>query len=222
MSKREWLIFGILCLFVIILGIIGVNAKLSTKSNVQPIVVKLEVQGEYGYFWQGTGFFIEDDLIATAGHMVDGANEIWVIWSDGKRHKAVNWYQEDSSLTDAGFIYIRTLEKEPIIKFADAIVGETVRMIGNPFGYYPVLTEGIISAINIDEDFFGEKNLLLTDCPSNPGNSGSPLFNKDNEVLGILVGGIYASDGTGFAVPAHICELSLAKYKAIVALWEIE
>jgi len=154
--------------------------------------------------------------------MVEDANEIWVTWSDGKRHKAVSWYQENASLTDAGFIYIRTLKKEPVIKFANATVGETVRIWGNPFGYYPVLTEGVISALNVDEDFFGEKNLLLTDCPSNPGNSGSPLLNKNNEVLGILVGGIYASDGMGFCTPAKICELSLAKYKAIQALLEAE
>jgi len=213
---------GLILVCLIIIVLIGTPLSVWLSPSVRPCVIKIQAENEYGSSWQGTGVFINDDLILTAGHMVNDANKITVIWPCDYNLPALSWYQEDYSMTDLGFIYIETPEKEPIAKFADAIVGETVRALGNPFGYYPVLTEGIVSALNVEEDWLGEKNLLLTDCPINPGNSGCPLFNKNNEIVGITVAGFIYADGMNFIVPSKICELSLAKYRAIQALKEAE
>ena len=211
-------------LILALLGIIIIGTVYPQEPNWQPVnnVVKLKATSKYGESWEGTAFFIADNLLMTAGHCVEDANSIVLVMANGKEFQADSWYQENSWLTDVGIIDVNTPNIERRMKFADAVVGETIRVWGNPFTYFPVVTEGIISAVDIDEDFFGEKNLLLTDCPTNPGNSGSPLLNKDNEVVGVLVGGIYASDGMGFCIPAKVCQLVLAKYWAIKNLEGVE
>jgi len=190
------------------------------QSQPQPTVVKIKVESRYEEQWQGTGVFVADDLILTAGHIVEDANEILIIWPDDKKHLAVSWYQETEA--DLGLIYIRTLEIESVAKFDDAIVGETVRVIGGPYGYFPVITQGIISAVNIVDDFAGGKNVFITDCPLVPGNSGSPIFDKDNNILGIFSWHYLNEEGMNFCVPSRICQLMLNKYRAIQELEGVE
>lgn len=187
--------------------------------DVSPAVVKIKVDSNYNG-WEGTGIFIEDDLILTAGHIVDGANEIWIIWSDGRKHKAVNWHKETEA--DLGVIYIRTPEKEKRLHFSETVVGEEVYTLGNPLAIFPVLTKGIISAINMHDVFTHQKNMLITDTAVNGGNSGSPLFNKNGDILGICSWGYRYSQGMNYYTRAEICEFALDKYFAIVAMKKAE
>jgi serine protease Do len=215
---KEILIYG--ALFSVAIGIVALKFHLSCP-NIFDSVVKIEVVGADGD-WQGSGVFVEDNLILTAGHMVEGAELIDITLKSGEVVYGKSWYLEDPNLTDLGIIVVDTKNVEPTIKFSDAKIGESVDAIGNPFGYYPYVTRGIVSALNVDEDFFGCKNLLMVDCPLNPGNSGCGLFNNRNELIGIAVGGIPYSDGIGFVVPAKICEAVLEKYLAIRYLEELD
>jgi len=190
-------------------------------NRIKNNVVKIKVLSINGDTWEGSGIFIQDNLIITAGHIVDGAEIIDIIFENEDCYKARNWYLEDVAITDLGFIDVNTPQKEKQIKFIDGEVGETVWALGNPFGMYPSLTKGIISNLSVvDEDyFFGNKLLLYTDCPVNPGNSGCPLYNKKG-IVGICVGGIFGANDVGFCIPAKICQLSLEKYLATKKLQE--
>jgi len=188
---------------------------LFTKQSPQPTVVKLSAN--IG-LWQGSGVFIDDDLILTAGHVVDEAEEIIVVWPNGKEHKAVGWYKEPEA--DLGIIYIRTLEREPRAKFDDAVLGEDVWTLGNPLGIYPVLTKGIVSVINAPDGYWGQKNMIVTDCPVHPGNSGSPLFDASNNILGICSWGY--SDVFNYFVDSDVCKATIQKYLACKALEQLE
>jgi len=254
MMTKKTICYG-LSIILMWVAIVIFLLDLVPSSNSQPCVVKLQVEGLYGESWQGSGVFVADDLILTAGHMVEDANKIIVTWPCGYNSSmeiekeeltywgwwksgflsiigieilpqykpyVVSWYQEDSTLTDLGFIYIKTSEIEPIASFDDAVIGETVTAIGNPYGHFPVVTQGIISAIGMKDTFVGGKNVFITDCPLVPGNSGCPIFDKDNNILGIHSWHYLNEEGMNFCVPAKICELSLAKYYAIQALWEAE
>lgn len=198
--------------------IMVVCIRITLFSLPMSTVVKLEVENIYGEIWEGSGVFVQDDLILTAGHMVQDADAIWVIWPDNKRHQAISWYQEDSMLTDVGLVNIVTMEVEPEARFNDPKIGETVKTIGNSFGYGWVLSKGIVSAVDIEEWFFGEKHLLIIDAATNPGNSGGPVLNKKDEIIGINIGGISGSQGMSFCVPAKICQLVIDKYLAIEEL----
>jgi len=196
---------------------------------VFPEAVKIKVQGiyfsEWGgglESWEGSAVFIDDNLLLTAGHCVKDANNITIVYADGRECKAASWYLLDEYITDLGIIRVDTPEIEPKAVFSNPKVGESVIVIGNPFGYWPVRTEGIISAVNIDEDFFGEKNLVLTDAAINPGNSGCPVYNKRGYILGIVVGAIRGAQGNNFIVPAKICKIVIDKYKIEKELEEMD
>ena len=202
------IIFGFI--LPIIPATLGIYFHLSNSKL--PTVVKIKVESDYGK-WEGSGVFIADDLILTAGHIVEDANTIWIIWPDGRKRWTVDWYQETEA--DLGIIHVKTYEKEPTAKFNDAMVGETVKAIGYPYYYYPVLTQGIISAIDVEDDHLGGKNVFITDCPLVPGNSGCPIFDTNNNILGICSWQISNKKSMSFCVPAKICQLVIGKYQAI-------
>jgi S1-C subfamily serine protease len=46
------------------------------------------------------------------------------------------------------------------------------------------------------------KNLLMTDCAVNGGNSGGPMFNSSGKVIAVIVSGITGAEGMNFAIPS--------------------
>lgn len=65
------------------------------------------------------------------------------------------------------------------VAFADFIIGEIVFAIGFPFGERAV-TIGFITATKLISSMF-----LLSQVPLNPGNSGGPLLNIKQQVVGV-------------------------------------
>jgi len=194
-------------------------------SNVVQIKCEVEYYSYYDEYchptgWQGSGVFIRDNLILTAGHIVDGISEANIFTIDGKEYKAESWYLETEA--DIGFIEVDTNDVEIRLFFDDAKLGEVVWAYGNPFGVFPILTKGIISATNAPDDFMNTKNMVITDVAINGGNSGSALFDKSGNILGICSWGYRGAQGMSYFVRSEIIKLSLKKYDAIRALERIE
>jgi len=200
---------------------IGFEYNTFAVDKVLPSVVKIKARCEYNS-WQGSGIFIRDNMILTAGHVTDEACAIEVITDSNEIIIANSWYTEDTDITDLGIIIVDTENVEPTMRFNDAVLGEAAFALGNPYGIFPYLSVGIISSLNVDDDFFGEKNLIMSDCPLNPGSSGCAIFNIDGEILGIAVGGIHASDGIGFIIPSKVCKAVIEKYESIKKLEGLE
>src|SRR5205807_8474800 len=67
-------------------------------------------------------------------------------------------------------------------------VGDPTLAIGNPFGLDRTLTSGIVSALQRQiqaPNGFAIENVIQTDAPLNPGNSGGPLLDATGSVIGI-------------------------------------
>lgn len=174
--------------------------------------------------WSGSGVIVsEDGVIVTTGHVVDGAASITVRLNDGREFEAVDWYKEKS--TDLGIIKIDS-HSLPIVSIGDSdneFLGNQVFIIGCPFGeeLYNTVTTGIVSGIQRDIDFFGDKLMLQVDSQSWPGNSGGGLFNLEGELIGILVGGMRGYDGVSLCIPSNVVTLMLDKYHAKQAMTEV-
>jgi S1-C subfamily serine protease len=99
-------------------------------------------------------------------------------------------------------------------------IGETAIAIGSPFGLDQTVTQGIVSALHRawqPGDGRVRRNLIQTDAPLNPGNSGGPLLNGRGEVIGItsmIESPIRGSVGVGFAVPINLARSLLPRLEA--------
>ena len=85
--------------------------------------------------------------------------------------------------------------------------GERVAALGSPFGLEETITSGIVSGLNRSMPTqlgFAIPNVIQTDAPISPGNSGGPLVTCDGVVAGVNTAGIAAqgAENIGFAVSA--------------------
>lgn len=91
----------------------------------------------------------------------------------------------------------------PVLAPADGLpaVGETVVVVGAPFGLEGTTTTGIVSALRGDRIQFS--------APVGPGSSGGPLLDLDARVLGVTVAKVVGTgaEGLSFAIPvATACD----------------
>ena len=156
----------------------------------------------------GSGFIISPDgYILTNAHVIEGADEVDVRFTDKREFQAKVIGADRRS--DVALIKVEA-DKLPVVKFGDPSrlkVGEWVVAIGSPFGFENTVTAGIVSAKGRslpDESFVP---FIQTDVAINPGNSGGPLFNMRGEVVGIN-SQIYSRTGgfmgLSFAIPIDV------------------
>jgi len=156
----------------------------------------------------GSGFIISaDGYILTNAHVVEGADEINVRFTDKREFKAKVIGADRR--TDIAVIKIDTSGLHPV-RFGDPArlkVGEWVVAIGAPFGFENTVTAGIVSAKGRSLPQENFVPFLQTDVAINPGNSGGPLFNMRGEVVGIN-SQIYSRTGgfmgLSFAIPIDV------------------
>ncbi|MFQ5789671.1 MAG: S1C family serine protease [Acidobacteriota bacterium] len=158
----------------------------------------------------GSGFVFDGGgHIVTNFHVVEGADELQVTFSDGDM-KAATVVGTDPS-NDLAVIKVdsgaRRLRAIPLGDSEGLRVGRFVVAIGNPFGLEQTLTTGVISSLgrvirSPDGRFIGE--IIQTDAAINPGNSGGPLLDLNGNVIGVnsaIVSPSRASAGIGFSIP---------------------
>ncbi len=156
----------------------------------------------------GSGFIITTDgYVLTNAHVVEGADEITVKFTDKREFKAKVIGADKR--TDIALIKIDA-SGLPAVRFGDASklkVGEWVVAIGSPFGFENTVTAGIVSAKGRSLPQENFVPFIQTDVAINPGNSGGPLFNMRGEVVGIN-SQIYSRTGgfmgLSFAIPADV------------------
>ncbi len=156
----------------------------------------------------GSGFVIDaSGIIVTNNHVIDGADQIDVSFSDGTKLRA-ELVGRDTKV-DLAVLKVKPTKPLVPLKFGDSDksrIGDWVLAIGNPFGLGETVTLGIISAKNRDIHAGPYDNYLQTDAAINRGNSGGPLFNMAGEVVGIntaIISPSGTSAGIGFAIPAN-------------------
>ena len=155
----------------------------------------------------GSGVIVSPEgYLLTNHHVIDGAADIEVQLSDGRRATA-KVIGSDLE-TDVAVLKI-DLDKLPVISFGNVEalqVGDVVLAIGNPFGVGQTVTSGIVSALGRNQLGINTfENFIQTDAAINPGNSGGALVDANGNLLGINTAIFSKSGGSlgiGFAIPA--------------------
>jgi serine protease Do len=155
----------------------------------------------------GTGVIIDKSgIILTNNHVVDGADNVTVHFSDGREFKATEVKTDPHS--DLAVIRIKADSDLPVAHLGnsdDLEIGDWVLAIGNPFGQEKTVTAGIISGKGRQLGST-RTEYLQTDAAINPGNSGGPLVNLSGEVVGIntaIASNSGGYQGLGFAIPIN-------------------
>jgi len=156
----------------------------------------------------GAGIIIDEaGNILTTAHLVEGADEITVLMSDGTEYAArvTGTYDlmDIAVLSITGGESIDAAFTSAAIGDPDEISpGDWIGIIGNPFGLGTSLAVGVVGAVNrrdINPRVIGE--YIQVDAAVNPGLSGGPLVNLDGEVVGMVSGLLSPAEGIGFAIP---------------------
>ncbi len=170
-------------------------------------VVSIETGASNGVFGgAGSGFVVSrDGLIVTNNHVIAGAQNIQVHFTDGSTTSAslVGSFPDD----DIAMIRAkgRSNLKAARLGSSDALhVGDDVVAIGNALnlGGQPSVTLGIVSAKDrsISSGSIRLQHLIQTDAAINPGNSGGPLVNSDGQVVGINTAIVQDAQNIGFSI----------------------
>jgi S1-C subfamily serine protease len=175
--------------------------------------VQLEVKGN-GLEGSGSGvLFRSDGHVLTNQHVVDGADDITVVMSDGEEH-AAKLVGADPD-TDIAVVKIDG-DNHPTAALGTATglkVGHQAIAIGSPLGLAggPSLSVGVVSALGRQVDSRGGGPPLLdmiqTDAPIAPGSSGGALLDNGGAVIGITTAiavSEVGAEGLGFATPIDI------------------
>ncbi|MET9852345.1 trypsin-like peptidase domain-containing protein [Streptomyces sp. NPDC006450] len=217
----------------------GVNGSTISQSNsgtvtgvaehVSPSVVRIDTRTSSG---QGTGSGIvitADGEIVTNNHVIDGASQIQVTMSDGKKYTAKTVGTDPDK--DLALIKLEGASglKPAALGNSDGLkVGDEVVAIGSPDRLTGTVTSGIVSALDREvnvpksekqqspqdgfpfsyggRQFNGNTGTdttsykaIQTDASLNPGNSGGALVNMNGEIVG-MPSAIYSpSSGSGTA-----------------------
>ncbi len=175
-------------------------------------------QGFYGFTGDststGSGVFISSDgYILTNNHVIEGAQQLQVIFADGSQQDATlvgtDQYSDLAVLKISG-----TVPAVAALGNSDALnPGETVIAIGSPLGDFKnTVTVGVVSATGRSIDTgqgYTIDGLIQTDAAINQGNSGGPLVNLAGEVIAINTliirnsGTGTVTEGLGFAIPIN-------------------
>lgn len=169
--------------------------------HVAPSIVSVVTDAGQG---SGVVYDAEHGIVVTNDHVVAGAGRVGLILSNGDRTPA------QVRATDPGTdLAILETDHHDLAEatFAEELprVGELAIAVGNPLGFSNTVTSGIVSALHRSLDQSVYIDLIQTDAPISPGNSGGALFNAEGQVIGINTAGIPATENAnslGFAIPS--------------------
>ncbi|HXN15180.1 MAG TPA: trypsin-like peptidase domain-containing protein, partial [Usitatibacter sp.] len=160
----------------------------------------------------GSGVIVSrEGYILTNDHVVEGVSDIQVTLHDGRT--LVGKIVGTDSDTDLAVVRISAAGLAPITfgSSDQAVVGDVVLAIGDPFSVGQTVTMGIISAVG--REIGGPANpfssFIQTDAAINPGNSGGALVDVNGNLIGIntlIFSRSGGYQGIGFAIPVSLAK----------------
>lgn len=157
---------------------------------------------------KGTGFLIsKEGYVVTNDHVVNVGNTYVLVDQDGNQFDAT--LVGTDKFTDLAVLKIdkpEKLKERTILEFGeDPKVGHPVYIIGHPINMSFILSTGHVTSVDSRKQKFSK--FIQTDAVVNKGNSGGPMFNFDNQVVGVVTAlvsptGYYI--GYGYATPPSV------------------
>lgn len=164
----------------------------------------------------GTGIVLDSaGRILTSLHIIDGAERITVIFSDGTDSavRIVATRPENDIAVLQALVLPSMIIPATLGNPGSVQIGDEVIAVGNPLGLNSSVSTGSVSGLDRRFQATGGTRaltgLIQFDAAVNPGNSGGPLLDRNGDVIGVVTGlsnpvGLEAFSGIGFAVPIDV------------------
>jgi Tfp pilus assembly protein PilF len=167
---------------------------------------------------RGSGFFITTDRIITNRHVIERAARVEIHLLDGRKFPVRGVLAVDGE-GDLALLQVdvpRALAIPlPVVRTVPQ-EGESIVVIGNPYGLEGSVSNGIVSAVR---EISGYGKIIQITASISPGSSGSPVVNMGGQVIGIAT--LQAAEGQNlnFAVPAErISQLRVSDLQSFSSL----
>jgi serine protease Do len=184
-----------------------------TKDGVVTITTSVSAGGARSFSQaEGSGIVVDTQGdILTNAHVVAGATQVRVTFSDGRTVTGQVKGADQSADLAVVKVSVSAGQLHPIATGnSDTLqVGDTALAIGAPFGLSGTFTAGIISGLNRSTTAPNHRALtgmIQTDAPINPGNSGGALLDGRGQLIGIndsIQSPVEGNVGIGFAIPIN-------------------
>ena len=167
---------------------------------------------------RGSGFFVAGARVITNRHVIERASRVEIHLLDGKKYTVKGVLAIDGE-GDLALLAVDVPRGSaiplPIVK-AVPLEGESVVVVGNPYGLEGSVSNGIVSAVR---EISGYGKIIQITAPISPGSSGSPVVNMAGQVIGVAT--LQAAEGQSlnFAVPAErISQLKVTELQTFSSL----
>jgi tetratricopeptide (TPR) repeat protein len=196
--------FSLIVTFVFVASAASQDYLPELVRRIKPSAVAVETYDARGAsLSRGSGFFVANDRVITNRHVIERAARVEIHLMDGKRFpvKGVLAIDGEGDLALLSVDLPKGLAPAPLpIVRSVPQEGESIVVVGNPYGLEGSVSNGIVSAVR---EISGYGKIIQITASISPGSSGSPVVNMAGQVIGVAT--LQASEGQNlnFAVPAE-------------------
>lgn len=172
--------------------------------------------GKFEWTGSGSGFYVSNDgYIVTNYHVIENAYEVWVkckqdgIYQKFKAEIIQKDFVNDLALikiTDAAFKHLKEIPYS--IHSGTAPLGSEIFSLGYPLadviGENVKFTSGNISSLS---GLYNDVTNFQMTVPVQHGNSGGPVFDKNGNIIGVVVAKLneeYEGENVNYAIKSSI------------------
>ena len=165
------------------------------QNNIYKTVFKVTHSGG-----SGSCFYLKAyDLFVTNYHVTEGFRTVAI--HDNERNPYLAKVVLANPAMDIALLAAEgDFSSLPDISLAEddtLTIGRKVYVAGYPYGMPFTITEGSVSS---PKQLMDGKYYIQTDAAVNPGNSGGPILDEDNRVVGVTVSKFTQADNMGFGI----------------------
>ncbi len=187
--------------------------------RIKPSAVAIETfDAKENTLARGSGFFVAVDRVITNRHVIERSSRVEIHLLDGRKFTVRGVLAVDGE-GDLALLQVEVPRGAAVpLQIGRAVPqeGESVVVIGNPYGLEGSVSNGIVSAIRV---IAGYGKIIQITAPISPGSSGSPVVNMAGQVIGVATLQGAEGQSLNFAVPSdRITQLKIGEVQTFASL----